>query len=442
MGGGLAGLSAGYVLSSADKDIVIFEGEGSTGGLARTIVRGDFRFDLGGHRFFTKNRRIEGFVKDLLGDEISEVPRSSKIYLLNKFFDYPLRPANAFFGLGPGVTFKILTDYFYERLRRGIRPQEVLSLEDWVVANFGRTMFELYFRQYSEKVWGLPCDKISAEWVSQRIKGLSLGKAIKNAFLKFSKDLPTLAERFLYPSLGIGRISERLEGYIRKKNNIFTNSIIERIVHNENKIEGIFVKNHNSYHFIRGHKFISTIPITTLITSLHPKPPEEILNSASLLRYRSLVIVAIFLNRPKVTDQTWIYIPEKRIPFGRIHEPTNWSKRMAPDGKTLIVTEYFCNKDDEVWRSGDSLLIENTISYMEEIGFLKHTEVINGDVVRVPTAYPILDIEYKRHYSKIIEYLGRFQNLFLAGRVGMFRYYNMDSAIESGIEAAEKALKN
>jgi len=440
MGGGLAGLSAAYTLSSAEKDITVFEGDSTIGGLAKTIVKGGFRFDLGGHRFFTRNEKIEGFVKSLMGDELIVVPRSSKIYLLNKFFDYPLKPTNAFFGLGAGITFKILVDYLYERLKRYLKSREPRSLEDWVISNFGRTMFELYFRQYSEKVWGLPCNRISAEWVSQRIKGLSLGTAIKNAFLKSSKDIPTLADRFLYPSLGIGRIAERLAEGIKK--NIYTGCSIEKIIWKGRKIEGLYVKDSNGYSFIKGSNFISTIPITTLITSLHPKPPEEILRSVSFLKYRDLVISAVFLNRRKVTDQTWLYIPEKRIPFGRIHEPTNWSPKMAPEGKTLIVAEYFCNKDDEVWSSNDSMLLHNTIFYLQAMGFLKDSEVIDGYVVRVPKAYPVLDTEYKSHYSKVIGYLQRFQNLFIAGRVGMFRYYNMDMAIESGIEAAQKAMRN
>lgn len=442
MGAGLAGLSAGYTLSDADKLVRVFESDLSTGGLAKTIVKNGYRFDLGGHRFFTENKTIETFVKNLLGKELLIVPRSSKIYLLNKYFDYPLRPANALFGLGPKNTLKILSDYLYERIKGHIRASEPTSLEEWVTKNFGRTMFNIYFKEYSEKVWGIPCDRISSEWVSQRIKGLSLGTAIKNAFLRFRRDdLPTLADRFLYPASGIGMISAKLEEYIKKKGNeIHTGCKIERIQHTGRRIENISVRNCNTSYTIKGSKFISTIPMTTLINSLSPAPPEEILRSASFLRYRGLVVCTIMINRRRVTDQTWIYLPEKKIPFGRIHEPTNWSYTMAPGGKTLIVAEYFCSEGDDTWNLRDSQLIANTAHHLEKMGFIKREEVLEGVIVRIPKAYPILDTDYRRHYLRILDYLSRFINLFIAGRVGLFRYYNMDLAIESGMEAAKKSL--
>jgi protoporphyrinogen oxidase len=443
LGGGLSGLTAGYFLSKADKKVIIFEAHSSVGGLARTVVKDGFRFDLGGHRFFTKKNKIECFIKDLLGRELLVVQRKSKIYLSKKYFDYPLKPVNAIFGLGIPTTFRIVSDYSIERIRKLINPRTNISLEDWVVSNFGRTMFNIYFKTYSEKVWGIDCNRISAEWVSQRIKGLSLATAIKNAFFRFSgKTLPTLADRFLYPTLGIGRISERLQEEISKNNIIQTDTRIEKINHKNFRIESVVVKNCDGRHTVRGDSFISTIPITALINSLDPKPPEEVTKASSSLRYRDLVIATIMINRRNVTDQTWIYVPEKEIPFGRIHEPTNWSPKMAPEGKTLIVTEYFCFEGDETWRRTDKDITDVTVHHLEEMGFLKKEEVIDSAIVRVPKAYPILDTEYKRHYNKVLEYLQRFKNLYIAGRTGMFRYYNMDHAMESGIEVAKRILQN
>jgi protoporphyrinogen oxidase len=443
LGGGLSGLTVAYFLSRAERETIVFEAHNVVGGLARTVVKNGFRFDLGGHRFFTKKEKIEDFIKNLMRGELLVVPRKSKIYMSKKYFDYPLKPTNAIFGLGIPTTLKIVADYSIERLRKVIRPRNNVSLEDWVVSNFGRTMFNIYFKTYSEKVWGINCNRISAEWVAQRIKGLSLATAIKNAFFRFSgKNLPTLADRFLYPTLGIGRISERLQEEINRYNTIQTDTRIEKINHKDFRIESVVVKNCDGSHTVKGENFVSTIPITTLINSLDPKPPEEVRRASSSLRYRDLVIATIMINRRNVTDQTWIYVPEKEIPFGRIHEPTNWSPKMAPEGKTLLVTEYFCFEGDQTWSSSDEEITDVTVHYLEEMGFIRKDEVIDSVIVRVPKAYPILDTEYKTHYNKILEYLQKFKNLYIAGRTGMFKYYNMDHAMESGIEVAERILQN
>ncbi len=443
LGGGLSGLTTAYFLSRAERETIVFEAHNVVGGLARTVVKDGFRFDLGGHRFFTKKEKIEDFIKNLMGRELLVVPRKSKIYMSKKYFDYPLKPTNAIFGLGIPTTLKIVTDYSIERLRKVIKPRNNVSLEDWVISNFGRTMFNIYFKTYSEKVWGIECNRISAEWVAQRIKGLSLAKAIKNAFFRFSgKNLPTLADRFLYPTLGIGRISERLQEEINRNNTIQTDTRIEKIHHKDFRIESVVVKNCDGSHTVKGESFVSTIPITTLINSLDPKPPEEVRRASSSLRYRDLVIATIMINRRNVTDQTWIYVPEKEIPFGRIHEPTNWSPKMAPEGKTLLVTEYFCFEGDQTWSSSDEEITDVTVHYLEEMGFIRKDEVIDSVIVRVPKAYPILDTEYKTHYNKILEYLQKFKNLYIAGRTGMFKYYNMDHAMESGIEVAERILQH
>ncbi|MEW6409505.1 MAG: FAD-dependent oxidoreductase [Nitrospirota bacterium] len=449
LGGGLAGLSSGYVLSSAGKRVLVFESNSTVGGLAKTIAKGEFRFDLGGHRFFTKNERIERFVKELLDGELLVVSRKSKIYLCNKYFDYPLKPANAIFNLGIPTTLKIISDYSIERLKNLVKPGANISLEDWVVGNFGRTMFNLYFKEYSEKVWGTECNRISMEWVAQRIKGLSLSKAIKNAFFRFSgKDIATLADNFLYPSSGIGRISEKLKEGIDKVNTVFTDTNIIRLNHNNFRIESVIAKNRRSRsncdntRLLEGSKFISSIPLTTLVKRLHPSAPEDVLTAVSMLRYRDLVIVAIMLNREKVTDQTWIYIPERKIPFGRIHEPKNWSMKMAPADKTLIVAEHFCFEDDETWRADDKQLTESTIHHLKHLGYINRNEVIDSIVIRLPKAYPLLEVGYKEYYDKVLDYLSRFKNLYITGRGGMFKYYNMDHAIESGIEAAKRIIKN
>ena len=441
LGGGIAGLSAGYVLSRAGIDLVVCEKDAVVGGLSRTIVHDGYRFDLGGHRFFTKDPELEAFVKELMGVEFIVAPRSSKIYFRGKYFDYPLKPFNALFGMGIAATLEIITDYVTERIKNLVRKPRIVSLEDWVVNRFGHRMFELYFKEYSEKVWGLRCDRISEEWVAQRIKGLSLWVAIKEALRKSSdQKIATLVEKFLYPELGIGRIPERLRDEINKANAVLTNTRVTGIRHDGSRIEVVEALGPDGEMHFRAEEFISSIPVTSLVRMLHPRPPEHVLEAAGKLRYRDTIIVAVMVDKERVTDLTWIYVPERRIPFGRIHEPKNWSPKMAPPGKTILVTEYFCFADDETWQIPDQELAQTTVKYLEELGFVDRDEVLDTCVVRVKKAYPLLEVGYQESYSEITSYLNRFSNLQVIGRTGMFRYHNMDHAIDTGIKAAENIL--
>ncbi len=441
IGGGLTGLSAGTLLSREGRRVSVFEADSAVGGLSKTIVRGEFRFDLGGHRFITDNPAIDAFVKDLMADELVTVPRSSKIYLRGKYFDYPLKAANAVFGMGIPTTARILADYGREKIRRLSGRKQLISLEDWVVNNFGRTMFAIYFKEYSEKVWGIDSGRISAEWVAQRIKGLSLAKAAKNAFFKFSgRNLPTLADHFLYPRLGIGRIADRLREEIEKRNQVFTATNVETISHTGDRIESITVRNHRDSRVVAGREFISSMPVTKLIRMLKPAAPRHVLNAASKLRFRDLIVVALMIDRHRVTDQTWIYIPGREIPFGRIHEPTNWSEQMAPPGKTLVVVEFFSFRGDPVWNEPDDRLSDVAIENLERLGFLRRQDVWDSSVIRVPKAYPLFEVGYRDYCDVIYRYLEGFKNLHSAGRSGMFQYYNMDVAIKSGIETAQRII--
>jgi protoporphyrinogen oxidase len=441
LGAGLAGLATGYILSRHNMEVCLLEGASSVGGLSKTISRGGFLFDLGGHRFLTKNKKIEQLVLDLLADESLRVSRTSKIYLLNRYFDYPLKPANAIFGLGLATTLRILFDYGKVRLVNTFRTPNVVSLEDWIVSQFGRKMFDLYFKGYSEKVWGVGCQQISKEWIARRISGLSLGVAIKNAFCKFSgRQVMTLTDEFYYPRTGIGRIADRLKEEIERKNPIKTNTRVVRINHKDSRVTDIVTQNGKSVDTITGNAFVSSIPLTTLVQSLQPPPPADVLAATAQLRYRDIVIVTIMLDTDKVTDLTWLYLPGDDIPFGRIHEPKNWSPQMAPVGKTHLVVEYFCFQGDAVWNASDAELTELTVQHLEKLDFISRDEVLDSCIIREQKAYPLFAVGYQAHYEKIVDYLSNFSNLHIAGRGGMFKYYNMDHAMESGIEVAEDIL--
>ncbi len=443
LGGGLTGLAAGRVLADAGCAVTICEREAVVGGLSRTIEKNGYRFDLGGHRFHTTDAAVDRFVRQLMGEELVTVPRSSKICLRGKYFDYPLRPLNAMFGLGMPVTVRIIADYAWERFRRTGRKPEARTLEEWVVENFGRTMFDVYFKEYSEKVWGIGCDRISASWVAQRIKGLSLAKAIKNALFRFSgKEIATLADRFLYPSRGIGRLAERMREEIERTGTVLTGAEISQITHDGKRIVDLRVRRQGEILTVSGDSYISSIPLTRLAGMLRPAPPSSVQKAAANLRFRDLVIVAVMVNREQITDQTWIYVPERRIPFGRIHEPTNWSREMAPAGHSLLVVEYFSFRGDAIWSLDDHALADLTIGHLATLGFLPRNEVADSMVVRVPNAYPLFELGYQEHVGVLRDFFDGFENLAVAGRSGMFSYYNMDVALRSGMDTAERIISS
>ncbi len=441
LGGGLAGLSAGCVLSREGWNSAVVESSPEVGGLARTEKWEGCLFDLGGHRFHTTNGRLLDFVKDLMGEELLRVSRSSKIRLKGKFFDYPLRPLNALTGLGGKESLGILADYALEKLRDRRRVDEPRTLRDKVIRDFGKKLFNIFFKDYSEKVWGLSCDSISADWIAKRIRGLSLGGAVRNALVRERGSSPaTLADSFYYPSRGIGRLSERLREEAMACGDVLTGTRVVRVHHDGSAVRGLTLRNRTGEAFMEGEAFISTIPVPHLAGMLDPQPPPEILGAASGLRYRDLVVVALLVDRPQVTDQTWIYFPERKVPFGRLHEPKNWSAAMAPSERTVLVIEYFCFAGDRTWVTGDGELGEATAAALEDLGFLRRGDLLSTKVVRVPRAYPLFDVEYREKLEPVMDCLGRLDNLYVAGRTGTFGYLNMDEALESGMKAAEAVL--
>jgi protoporphyrinogen oxidase len=443
LGGGLAGLTAAHRLTEADQPTVVIEKGARVGGLARTICHGGFRFDLGGHRFLTDNERIMALVSGLLGDELLSVPRSSQIFMHGKFVDYPLNPVNALFGLGLSTTASIIFDYTREKVRQVISKPPLVSLEDWVVAQFGRRMFDLYFRDYSEKVWGIDCHNISMEWVAKRIDGLSLWKAVKHSLFKLGgQGCKTLTDSFVYPRLGIGQLSDRLRDYIADRNQVRTSTEVQQVYHLDGMITGVELRDDAGSSLLRGSQYFSSIPLTLLLEKMCPRPPEEVMAAVSRISFRSLAVVSLMLNRKKVTDLTWLYFPGNDVPFGRIHEPTNWSPEMAPVGQTHLVAEYFCDRDDRIWNSTDEELTTTTADHLQRLKFLEASEVMDSRVLRIPYAYPIFNVNYRENLQIITDWLGQFSNLHLIGRSGRYSYLNMDCAMESGLEAAERVLRH
>ena len=442
LGAGLAGLTAGSVLGRAGADVTVVERDARVGGLARTIEHNGIRFDLGGHRFHTENGSVEDLVRSVLGRDVLAVDRSSKILMDGRYFDYPWRPLNALGGLGIGTAAAVLCSFAAERLRQRIRRPETITFEDEIVRRFGRTMFNIFVKEYSEKVWGMPCSRMARELAEWRIQGLSVRAVLRDAlFARNPGTVRTLARTFLYPARGIGQLAEGLRRRIEEHGRVHTGHTVTAVNHKDGRIESVALRCDGRTHLKSAGEFASSIPLSTLVRLLNPKPPDDIIEAAAGLRFRDLATVAVMIDRARVTDQTWIYVPERKIPFGRIHEPTNWSRHMAPEGKTLLVTEYFCFRGDDCWRTDDDALVEDTVASLEGLGLIRRHEVLDGLVLRVPDAYPLFEIGHAECRRKILDYLARLENLEVIGRGGMFRYFNMDHAMESGIAAADAIME-
>jgi len=442
MGGGPAGLAAGKILTGHSTRTIVFEKDDEVGGLSRTHSHNGFLFDLGGHRFFTKKNELDEFIQRLMVDELINVKRSSKIYFMNKYFEYPPTFLNALIGLGPLVSAQIFQSFMKEKLAFSKKP--AVTLEDWMVSQFGWKMYELFFKTYTEKVWGVPCSQASAAWAAQRIKGMSLLSTIKETILPSRKDRPvSLIPHFTYPAHGIGRISERLKQEIEKKNEVRLNSRVSKILHDGKRITGLLIKNREGKEYVeQGTHYLSSIPVTELIQDFDPPAPGEVIEASKQLRYRDLLIVVLMFDSERITKDTWIYIPDPSIQFGRLHEPTNWSPAMSPPGKTSLVFEYFCFETDPIWRKPDQELAQYTIDQFTKIRLAPGAEkkIIDFCVVRAKKAYPMHELGKEPMLETIKNFIKRFPNLMLMGRYGMFIYNNLDHSMETGIRAAQNLL--
>ncbi len=446
-GGGPAGLTAAYELTKHSHACVVLEADPNlVGGISRTDQYKGYRFDIGGHRFFSKSDEVNRIWKEILGDEFITRNRLSRIYYDRKFFHYPLKPADALLKLGPIRSARILASYLKAKLRP-IQPEK--SLEDWVVNRFGRLLFEIFFKTYTEKVWGMPTSTISADWAAQRIKGLNLTKAVWNALFGSRKSgkngeiIKTLIDRFEYPRLGPGQMWEAARDKVQQAGGaVHLDRRVVRIEHNDSAITALIAQDtHGRAYRYEGRHFLSTLPIRHLIQSMSPQPPREVREAAESLNYRDFLTVVLIVDLPETFPDTWIYIHEPGVRLGRVQNFKNWSPHMVPDPKTSSLgLEYFCFEGDDLWTMSDSDLINLGRREIDAIGLVPAKLVIDGCVVRMPKAYPVYDDAYLNHLAKIRGWLKRFDNLELAGRNGMHKYNNQDHSMMTALLAARNIL--
>ncbi len=438
-GAGPAGLTAALTLARAGRPVVVAERADDVGGLARTIERNGFRFDLGGHRFHTTVPEIQALWREILGPDMLLRPRRSRILFEGRYFDYPLTASSVFAGLGLAESARILLSYLRARISP-IRPE--VSIADWVTNRFGRRLFETFFRTYTEKVWGTPCEAIGAQWAAQRIRGLSLWAAVADMFRRGRGGHRTLATEFQYPRLGPGMLwSRMLEEIRRRGGRVLLQHALVAVDVDGGRVREVRLEGPGGPESVPVSHLISTIPLRDLCTAVSPPLPPETREAALALRHRDFIEVAVILSGADPFPDTWLYLHDRQIAAGRIQNFRAWSPALVPgDDHACLGLEYFCNAGDALWRLPDRELLAIATADLKKLGFCEPGRIVQGHAIRVRGAYPVYDEGYRERLATLRAALDPIANLGLAGRNGMHRYDNMDHSMLTGLLAARNAL--
>jgi protoporphyrinogen oxidase len=437
LGGGPAGLTAGYLLGKAGRDVVVLEAEDQVGGLAKTVEVDGYRFDLGGHRFFTKSVEVDTLWHEVLGEEFLLRPRMSRIFWNNRYLDYPLRGPDVIKKLGPVELARCMASY----LRAAARRNKVdNSLEDWVSNRFGRRLFELFFKTYNEKVWGVPASEIRAEWAAQRIKGLSFFSAARAAFFgNKGNKVKSLISEFNYPRFGPGQMWDAMTEAIEEQGGeVRLESPVDRLELAGDRIVEVSA---GGVSYTLPDAVISSLPLRNMVEMVSPPPPQEVLDAARGLRYRDFLTVALVVDGEDLFPDNWIYIHEPSVQVGRIQNYRSWSPWMVPDpDKACVGLEYFCFAGDELWTMDDDALVELASRELEQLGLAPRSKVERGFATRVPKAYPIYDADYAERVAIVRSWLDGIENLQQVGRNGLHRYNNSDHSMLTAMRAVDNLL--
>jgi len=442
IGAGPAGLTLAWELQQAGWNSQIIERDSQPGGLAKTVFFKGYGFDIGGHRFFTKIKRVQKLWVEILGEDMIKVRRLSRIYYRGHYFLYPLKPWNAFTGLGSWNCLRIVASYLHSQMFP--HPKEDF-FDQYIINRFGRRLYEIFFRTYTEKVWGIPCSEIRADWAAQRIKGLCLKQAVLNAFGHSQTGVKSLIEEFDYPRLGPGMLWENLATKIAESGGqINLNQDVKSICHANGRITHLLYGSTDSTdkdQVAGGQYFFSTMPLRTLLCRLHPPPPQEVTQAAQSLRYRDFITVNLIIRRENLFPDNWIYVHSPDVQVGRIQNLGNWSSALVPQkGFSSLSMEYFCFENDDLWAKTDDQILKLAKQELQKLGLAQISEVDEGFVLRVKKAYPMYDADFHDHLDVIHQYLGQFDNLHVLGRNGLHKYNNQDHSMLTAMLTAENLL--
>lgn len=440
VGGGPAGLTCAYELLKAapGQAVTVLEATSSLGGISRTVCFNGYRVDIGGHRFFTKVPQVERLWHELLADDFIRVQRLSRIYYRGRFFNYPLKIFNALWNMGFLESCRILASYARSRILP-IKPEE--SFEDWVTNRFGRRLYNHFFRSYTEKVWGIPPSQIRADWAAQRIKNLSLGKAVLNAVSGLN-NTTSLIEEFRYPRLGPGMMWERAADRISGMGGRITlDSPVIGLERDGNRILAARIMTADGPRRVVARHFVNSMDLRSLIGCIEPPPPAPVVEAAKRLRYRDFLIVALVLDRPDPFPDNWIYVHEPDVKVGRIQNFRAWSRDMVPNERqSLVGMEYFCQSGDSLWDQTDDDLRTLATRELAKLCLANDEDVVGAYVIRQPKAYPVYDTEYQAAVATISEWINSIHNLQTIGRNGLHRYNNQDHSMLTAMLAAKNIL--
>ena len=439
IGGGPAGLTAGRELIKFGHRPTVLEKTERVGGLSCTVRYKGFYFDMGGHRFFTKVDEVNKIWQEVLGGEFLRRPRMSRIFYNNRFFHYPLKPLNALAGLGICQAILVVLSY----LRWQIRPHKHEdTFEQWVTNRFGYRLFSIFFKTYTEKVWGIPCSELRAEWAAQRIKGLSLKTVLLSMFLKPQRTIKTLIEEFDYPRRGPGMMWQAVAGEIEEKGGrVRLGEDVVRVYRTGNRIDSVVVARDGREEMLPATHFLSSMPVSELILKLSPPPPASVLAAARHLTYRDFLTVCLIVRKRDLFPDNWIYVHSAQVQVGRIQNFANWSPDMVPDpSKSSLGLEYFCTEGDALWNTPDARLIELAARELETVGLATRADIEDGCVFRVPKAYPVYDASYAEYMATVRAFVDGLENLQTIGRNGLHRYNNQDHAMLTGLLAVRNLV--
>ncbi len=440
IGAGPAGLTAAWEAEKLGVKTLILEGDKEVGGISRTVERNGWKFDIGGHRFFTKVDEVYEIWDEILEkDDFLLRPRMSRIYYKKKFYDYPLKASNALFNLGIFEAIRCVLSYFYVRIRP---PKNQDNFENWVAARFGWRLYNIFFKTYTEKVWGVDASTIGSDWASQRIKNLSLMKAILNAFQinKSGEIITTLIDKFKYPKYGPGMMWETAyKKLLGMGHEIKLSNRVSEIV-KENNYYLVTTKNGEQF---KAENILSSMPLAHLPKTIKPSPSEEVLTSGENLKFRDFLSVALVINAEDAFPDNWIYIHEPDVKVGRVQNYGSWSPFMVKEGKTCLGLEYFVNIGDELWSMEDKKLIALATKELEKLSLIKKNSTLEGYVVRMPKAYPVYDLNYSENIANISDWLSKeHTSIYPIGRNGMHRYNNQDHSMMTAVKSVRNIILN